>query len=376
MIRWNFPTRILFGAGVSSAIGEQLTELGATKALIVTDAGIRKAGLLSAVEASLTAAKLPFAVFDGVQGNPVEDHVEAGVAALDAAAADAVIAVGGGSSMDVAKVVAMRKNHRRPLSDYDEYKGGDALVTEPVPPIICVPTTSGTGSEVGRAGVITLKETGRKAIIFAPSLLPAVAVLDPEMTRSMPKFITAATGYDALTHCLEAYVSKGDHPMADAIALGGIELVAKSLLRVTEAPDDLAARGDMMKAAMMGAVAFQKGLGACHSLAHPLSSVSGLHHGLANALCLPAVVRFNMEVAADRYARVAEILTGSAGADCVAALAELRANIGLPGGLGEAGVSKDDLDKLADEAIEDGCHTCNPRPCNRQELRQLYLHSW
>lgn len=377
MISWNFPTRILFGVGATSAIGDELAKRGVKKALVVTDAGIKKAGLLAPVEAALAAAGVGCVVFDGVVGNPLEEHVEAGFAALEASGAEAVVAVGGGSSMDVAKVVALRKNHRRPLGDYDEHKGGDALVTEPVPPIIAVPTTAGTGSEVGRAGVITLEETGRKAVIFAPSLLPAVAVLDPEMTRSMPPFITAATGYDALTHCLEAYVAKGDHPMADAIALGGIELVAKSLVRATQNGSDLDARGDMMKAAMMGAVSFQKGLGACHSLAHPLSSVSGLHHGLANALCLPAVVAFNLETVRDRYARVAGILTGTADADgCAHALRSLRRELGLPSGLEEAGVAESDLERLADEAITDGCHTSNPRACTRDDLLGLYRDSW
>ncbi len=377
MIRWSFPTRVLFGVGAAAAIGDELAGRGVRRALIVTDEGVAKAGLCVSVEASLAAAGVTAAVFTGVVGNPLEAHVEAGFAAFEAAGAEAVVAVGGGSSLDVGKVVALRKNHRRPLGDYDEYKGGDALVTEPVPPIVAVPTTAGTGSEVGRAGVITLAATGRKAVIFAPSLLPAVAVLDPALTRSMPPFITAATGYDALTHCLEALVAKGDHPMADAIAVGGIELVARSLVKATESGDDLEARGDMMKAAMMGAVAFQKGLGACHSLAHPLSSVSGLHHGLANALCLPAVVRFNADAEPAKYARVAGILTGEADASrCADALAALRAELGLPGGLGEAGVRRDDLERLADEAFADGCHTYNPRPCSREELRQLYLDAW
>jgi alcohol dehydrogenase class IV len=374
--RWSFPTHIVFGAGAARECGPILAARAVARALVVTDGGVKKAGLLTPVTAALEAAGVGYDVWDGVAGNPLEEHVEAGFAALERSGATAVVAVGGGSSMDVAKVVAMRVNHRRPLGDYDEYKGGDKLITEPVPPIIAIPTTAGTGSEVGRSGVITLRATGRKAVIFAPALLPAAALLDPEMTRSMPPFITAATGYDALTHSVEAFLAIGDHPLADGIALRGIELVARSLVRATEHGDDLDARGDMLKAAMMGAVAFQKGLGACHSLAHPLSSVCGLHHGLANALCLPAVVRFNLTAARDKYAEVARRLVGEADADrCADALADLRARLGLPAGLRAAGVDEGKLEHLADEAILDGCHTYNPRPCTRADLLELYRAS-
>jgi 4-hydroxybutyrate dehydrogenase len=201
-----------------------------------------------------------------------------------------------------------------------------------------------------------------------------VALLDPELTRSMPPRVTAATGFDALTHCLEAYCSLGDHPMADAIALGGIELCAGHLARAVEHGDDLAARGAMMKAAMMGAVAFQKGLGACHSLAHPLSSEKGMHHGLANALCLPGVVDFNESVAHERLDRVRGVLDPAA-KTCGAALRALRARLGLPGGLRAEGVSEGDIPKLADKAIEDACHRCNPRPVTRDDLASLYRAS-
>jgi alcohol dehydrogenase class IV len=226
---------------------------------------------------------------------------------------------------------------------------------------------------------VTVADTNRKTVVFAPKLMPTVALLDPAMTATMPAKVTSTTGFDALTHCIEAYSSLGDHPMCDAIALGGIDLVAGALSRAVAQGDDLSARGDMMKAAMMGAVAFQKGLGACHSLAHPLSSVCGLHHGLANALCLPAVVRFNMEApgAPARYAEVARRLTGvpDAGA-CSDALAQLRTEIGLPSGLKAAGVTPDKLDELADEAIADGCHALNPRTCTRDALHELYRASF
>jgi alcohol dehydrogenase class IV len=374
--KWEFPTLMLFGAGAVEETGHSLSRLGVKRALVVTDRGVRSAGLLEPVEAALAAAGIAQAIFDGVAGNPLEEHVVAGHAAFVEAGAEAMVAVGGGSSIDVAKVVAVRIHHHRPLADYDDAKGGDRFITGEVPPIVAVPTTAGTGSEVGRSGVVTLESTGRKTVIFSPKLLPRVAILDPQMTRSMPAAVTAATGFDALTHCIEAYVAKGDHPMCDAIALGGIALVARSLERAVSHGDDLAARGDMMKAASMGAVAFQKGLGACHSLAHPLSSVCGLHHGLANALCLPAVVEFNLATVTERYAEVARLLTGKAdAAGCAGALAALRARLGLPVGLGAGGVQIEQLEHLADEAFADGCHALNPRACTRSDMLALYRAS-
>jgi alcohol dehydrogenase class IV len=266
--------------------------------------------------------------------------------------------------------------HERPLVDYDDATGGDAYITANLPPMIALPTTAGTGSEVGRSGVVTLDANRRKTVIFSPHLMADCAILDPELTISMPARTTAATGFDALTHCLEAYVSLGDHPMADSIALGGLKLVAECLPNAVSAPTDLAARGGMMKAAMMGAVAFQKGLGACHSLAHPLSNLCGLHHGLANALCLPAVVDFNAGVAEAKLGEAARALGAVPSARGLAArLRELRRTIGLPESLEAAGVKSSQLEKLADGAIADACHRCNPRPCTRADLLSLYQAS-
>ena len=288
--------------------------------------------------------------------------------------ADFLVAVGGGSPLDTAKLIALKTTHERPLVDYDDATGGDRFIGANVPPIIAIPTTAGTGSEVGRSGVVTLEANHRKTVIFSPHLLAKVAILDPELTVSMPARVTAATGFDALTHCLEAYCSLGDHPMADAIALGGLELCAQHLARAVEQGADLDARGGMMKAAMMGAVAFQKGLGACHSLAHPLSSEKGMHHGLANALCLPAVVDFNQSVVGAKLDRVRAILDPSA-KTCADALRALRKHVGLPGGLGAEGVTKADIPKLADKAMEDACHRSNPRPCTKDDLARLYAAS-
>ncbi len=375
---WSFPTRIVFGNGAASEIGGHAKSLGnGAPALIVSDAGVVGAGIVDVVRKSLDAAGVAHATYDQVQGNPHEKDVFDGLAAYRAAKAGLIVAVGGGSPLDVAKLIRLLVTHEPPLDQYDDAIGGDAKIVNAVPPMIAVPTTAGTGSEVGRSGVVTLDSTNRKTVIFAPALLANVAILDPNLTVGMSARTTAATGFDALTHCLEAYLSKGDHPMADAIALMGLELCAKHLARAVSHPTDLEARGGMMKAAAMGAVAFQKGLGACHSLAHPLSSEKHLHHGLANALCLPAVVTFNAEVVPERVKRAATIFggTGDPSNGLADALFALRRQIGLPDGLRAEGVSEGDLDKLADLAFLDACHGSNPRPCSRDDLRALYARS-
>ncbi|MDI1444752.1 iron-containing alcohol dehydrogenase [Polyangium sp. 6x1] len=374
---WSFPTRIVFGAGAAKQTGAEASRLGSKHALVVTDKGVVRAGLLAPIEASLREAGIAWTVFDGVLGNPIEANVHDGVRAWKDAGADLLIAVGGGSPLDVGKLVRLGIHHHRPLAEYDDAIGGDRHITANVPPMLALPTTAGTGSEVGRSGVVTLDANHRKTVIFSPHLLANAAILDPELTRSMPAFLTAATGIDALTHCLEAYVAKGDHPMADGIALEGIRHVGRYLERAVKAGDDLEARGGMMKAAMMGAVAFQKGLGACHSLAHPLSSEHGTHHGLANALCLPAVCAFNAEVAGARLAEVSVLLGGEASpAGCVEAVRRLRERTGLPATLSEAGVPRANLDRLADLAFQDACHQSNPRACTRDDLRALYEASF
>ena len=368
---WSFPTSIVFGPGAIEALPARIALLNAKRPLVVCDAGVVKAGLAAKVQKVLESASLPVSVFDKVDPNPVEQNVIDGLAAYKAHGADVIVSLGGGSPLDAGKLIALRVHHDRPLHEYDDAIGGDAHITSNVPPIITVPTTAGTGSEVGRSGVLTLAATGRKTVIFSPYFLAKCAILDPELTVSMPARITAATGFDALTHCLEAYCSVGDHPMADAIALGGLELCAKALARAVSHGDDLEARGDMMKAAMMGAVAFQKGLGACHSLAHPLSSEKNLHHGLSNALCLPAVVEFNDDAIHAKLDRIRGILAPSA-KTLAAGLRDLRAALGLPSGLAAEGVTKSDIPKLSAKAIEDACHRCNPKPVTQNDLAKLY----
>jgi alcohol dehydrogenase class IV len=371
---WSYPTTIVFGAGALAVLPDHVKRLGAKRPLLVCDAGVVKVGLAARVQKVLETAGLAVAVFDKVDPNPVEQNVFDGVAAFKAHGADLIVSLGGGSPLDAGKLIALKTTHERPLHEYDDAIGGDAHITSNVPPIVTIPTTAGTGSEVGRSGVVTLAATGRKTVIFSPFFMAKVALLDPDLTVSMPARVTAATGFDALTHCLEAYCSLGDHPMADAIALGGLELCAQYLARAVDSAggrEDIEARGGMMKAAMMGAVAFQKGLGACHSLAHPLSSEKNLHHGLANALCLPAVVAFNESIVPAKLERIRAILSPDA-KTLDAGLRALRARVGLPNGLGTEGVGASDVPKLADKAFEDACHRCNPKPVTRDDLAKLY----
>jgi len=378
---WSFPTRVVFGDGSIETIADEAKALGATKVLVVADAGVVEAGVVSSVEKALTDGGLPAVVFDQISSNPLEKELTAATQAYRDAEADLIVAVGGGSPLDIAKLVRVMATHPGPVAQYDDAIGGDAKITGEVPPMIAVPTTAGTGSEVGRSGVVTVEETNRKTVIFSPKLMPNAAILDPQLTVTMPPKITAATGFDALTHCIEAYCAQGEHPMCDAIALEGIKLSVASLDKVVSDARDIKHRGAMMKAAMMGAVAFQKGLGACHSLAHPLSAESHLHHGLANALCLPAVLDFNRSTIPKRIAAIARILGVRAedeetlAFECAGAVRALRRKVGLPQGLEAAGVEEDVLPQLAALAMEDACHQLNPRPCTEEDMLALYRAS-
>ncbi len=370
---WNYPTKIVFGVGATGQLADEAKRLGVGRALLVTDAGVVAAGLADRVSSVLASAGVEVATFSGVSSNPTEDEVEAGARAFTAHRADGVVALGGGSPIDAAKLIGVRARSSRPWEELDDAAGGGVHVPDDLPPVLALPTTSGTGSEVGRAAVLTVTSSGRKTVVFHPSMLPRVALLDPELTRSLPPSVTAATGFDALTHCVEAYFAVGDHPMADAIAVAGVDLVAKHLSAAIEDGNDLDARGGMMKAAMMGAVAFQKGLGACHSLAHPLSSEHGLHHGLANALCLPAVVSYNESEIFERVLHISLLLGGDAepGA-CATRLRALRRQWGLPASLREAGVEKADVQRLAKLAMDDACHRDNPRAVSLADMQNLY----
>ncbi|NUM89246.1 MAG: iron-containing alcohol dehydrogenase, partial [Bdellovibrionales bacterium] len=309
MKQFNYPTTILYGEGSLKECANRMTASGCKRPLFVTDGTLVKLGLAGDVKKVFEAAGVKPVVFDEVHPNPIEEDVEKGAAVYKREKCDSVIALGGGSPMDAAKGIMLAATHSEPLAVYDDAIGGDRKIVNPLPPLYAIPTTAGTGSEVGRAGVIILRETNNKTILFHPTMLPRIAVLEPSLTAGLPPGVTAATGIDAFTHCLEAYFASGFHPMADGVALEGIRIILRQLPVAVKDGKNLDARAQMLLAASMGATAFQKGLGMIHSLAHPLSSECGLHHGLANAVMLPKSVEFLERSAlnADQRERVARV---------------------------------------------------------------------
>ncbi|MFY0570420.1 iron-containing alcohol dehydrogenase [Archangium lansingense] len=379
----SWPTKIVLGAGALQRLPAQVARLNMKRPLVVTDAGVVKVGLAQRLYDVLKGAGVSFATFEEVKPDPTERDAFAGLDAYQANKCDGIIAIGGGSPLDAAKLVQVLTTHEPPLSRYDDATGGDQYVRDNMPPLIAIPTTAGTGSEVSRSGVATLSDTGRKTVIFSPFLMPKAAICDPELTLGLPPGPTAATGMDAFTHCLEAYLSNGFHPLADAVAIDGIARVARSLPRAVEEGRNLVARTDMMVAALEGAMAFQKGLGACHSLAHALTPISGVHHGLANAIVLPVVMEFNRPVSTARLARVAmamgdtsnsreEVLAGNA----IERVRKLNATIGIPLRLRDAGVKEKDLVRIAEKAFVDASHRANPRPCTQEDLLAMIRESF
>jgi alcohol dehydrogenase class IV len=382
MVQFNYPTTILHGPGCVADFAARLAREGAGPLLVVTDGGVVRAGLADRLEGALRQAGLSLTRFDGVHPNPVEEDVEEGAAAFQQARARALVALGGGSPMDAAKAIAVRATHEGPLSRFDDTKDGWRNVVHALPAVYAIPTTAGTGSEVGRSAVIVCRDTGVKTVIFHPGLMPKIAVLDPELTVGLPPGITAATGLDAFTHGLESYLAKGFHPIADAIALGCMEIVIEALPRAVARGDDLDARGRMLVAASMGATAFQKGLGMVHSLAHPLSAHYGIHHGLANALLLPPAFAYQIEArAADftdelraRYRRVARLFDESAsGSDLPRLIAQFCGRVGIRESLPALGLRLEDVPALAAEAWRDPCHQGNPIAVTEEDLRGVYL---
>jgi 4-hydroxybutyrate dehydrogenase len=367
--RFSFPTAILFGNGALKEVSAELEKRGVRRPLVVTDPGLVQTPAFQKLK-SVAGAEWKF--FSGVQPNPVGEDVEKAFAEYKAGQCDGVIGFGGGSALDVAKAIRLRvKRPDLPLEKFDYDLDWSGLA-----PFAAIPTTAGTGSEVGRSSVIILG--GKKVVMFHPSLLAAFVILDPELTRDLPPKLTAATGADALTHCIESFTSPVFHPLCEGIALEGIHLIGKSFVRAVENGSDLEARGDMLLAATMGGIAFQKDLGATHSLAHPLSSLRGLHHGTANALCLAAVMELNAARKPGLYSRVGIALGLEKPTDSavIAAVRDLLKRVGLGFGLRDCGVSETDLDALVAQAIEDGCHQTNPVPVTRKDLRDLYLKSF
>ena len=371
LMEWSFPTRILFGEGALKELPDRVRGLGGSRVLLVVDPGVVAAGLAARVESVLGAGGLTFVTFDRVAPNPVEDSVHEGVERYREKRCDLVIGLGGGAPLDVAKAIRLKITHALPLEEYDDARDGGRHITADLVPFIAIPTTAGTGAEVSRSTVISLSATGRKTVIFGPPLIPNLALCDPTLTVGLPARTTATTGMDALTHCVEAYICTGDHPLCDALAIHGAKLVGQHLARAVEHGDDLEARGGMMKAAMLGAISFQKGLGACHALAHPLSNVAGLHHGLANALMLPHVLEFNAEAARERLAEIAAAL-GQPGLRAADAVRLLSRRIGLPARLSEAGVTAEQIPQMVPQAVEDASHRTNPRPCTAADFEALY----
>ncbi len=376
---FSFPNTIRFGPGTIRELPAILRGLGAERPLVVTDAGLARAAIFERALALLVQAGLRPARFTGIEPNPLPAHVEAGAAAWREAGCDSVVGFGGGSALDAAKAIALLARQGGTIADWFE-RPWERARADLMPPLVAVPTTAGTGSEVGRSTVITDPAARAKRVIFAPPLLPKVALLDPELTLGLPPALTAATGMDALSHCIESYLSTAFHPICDAVALGGVRLIARALVRaVRDGGRDLAARADMMIAAAMGAIAFQKDLGATHSLAHPLSTLASVPHGTANGIFLARVMRFNMEVASAR-ARLADVGEAlGAGRDAAAAcdaVERLAREIGIPARLRDAGVPEDLLDALAEAALADSCHATNPRPCTLADFRRLYREAY
>lgn len=373
---WSYPTAIKFGNGRISELAEHCKAAGLKKPLLVTDKALASLPITARALEILGGAGLGRAVFSDVDPNPNEGNMAAGIAVYKAGGHDGVICFGGGSALDLGKMIALMAYQRPDLSvwdleDVDDwYTRADAAK---IAPIVAVPTTAGTGSEVGRAGVLTNSVTHKKKIIFHPKLMPAITICDPELTVGMPKFITAGTGMDALAHCLEAYCSPFYHPMSQGIALEGMRLVFENLPKVYANPNDLDARGHMMSAAAMGAVAFQKGLGAIHSLSHPVGAVYGTHHGTTNAVVMPMVLDFNRAAIEDRIKAAAAYLGIAGGFEGFRArVMELRATLNIPANLTAMGVEASRLDELTEMALEDPSCGGNPVEMTRENTRALY----
>lgn len=365
----NYLTRIEFDAGSIAKLPGLLAELGVKKPLIATDKGLVSTGL---VEKVLGLFDVRPTVSDGTPANPTEEAVMAAYALYEAEGCDGIVGLGGGSSLDLAKAVRLLTGHPAPLTQYTAVEGGAAKIHGRICPMIAVPTTSGTGSEVGRAAVIITAE-GRKLGILSGHMLPSIALCDPELTYGLPPFLTAATGMDALSHCLETYMGPSINPPADAIALDGLKRGFPAVRRAVANGQDEQARWDMMMAALEGAMAFQKGLGAVHALTHPLGAIKelNLHHGTLNAVLMPAVLRFNRPVIGKKWDVMADIM-GGAPDEVIAAL---NKDIGMPSGLKAMGVTDAMMEKVSGEALKDHCHATNPRLASREEYLMLMHES-
>ncbi|ANJ72356.1 iron-containing alcohol dehydrogenase [Ralstonia insidiosa] len=376
-----YLTHVHLGFGTINELKSECARVGIRQPMIVTDKGVAAAGLAQrAIDAT---GGLPVTVFDETPSNPTEAMVLKATAQYKDAGCDGLIAIGGGSSIDLAKGIAIAATHPEPLTTYATIEGGSAKITEAAAPLIAIPTTAGTGSEVARGAIIIL-EDGRKLGFHSWHLLPKSAICDAELTLGLPSALTAATGMDAIAHCIETFLAPAFNPPADGIALDGLERAWANIERATRDGSDRDARLNMMSASMQGAMAFQKGLGCVHSLSHPLGGVkvngkTGLHHGTLNAVVLPAVLRFNETaetvVRDNRYARMRRVMNLPTDADLAQAVHDLTARLGLPTGLRQMGVPEDALEHVVEGALLDHCHKTNPRIATADDYRRMLAES-
>jgi alcohol dehydrogenase class IV len=373
---WNYPTAMRFGPGRIEELAEACQSLGMTKPLLVTDPGLAGLPMVAEALAANQAAGLPTGLFSNVKPNPVGRNVEDGIAAYRDGGHDGVIAWGGGSGLDAAKAIALMAGQRRPLWDFED-RGDNWLRADPkgIAPIVAVPTTAGTGSEVGRASVILDESDHTKKIVFHPKMLPSIVISDPELTVGLPAHITAATGMDALAHCLEAYCAPGYHPMAEGIAVEGLRLVKDWLPTAVADGTNIEARAHMLAAASMGSTAFQKGLGAIHALSHPVGALYDTHHGLTNAVVMPYVLAFNRAAIEDRLTRLAAWLglPDPSFQSVMDWVLDLREKFDMPHTLAAMGVTGDRLDELSEMAARDPTAGGNPIPVGAAEMKEMFV---
>lgn len=371
---WSYPTAIRFGAGRIKELAEACKAAGIERPLLVTDRGLAALPVTQTALDVLEAAGMGRPLFADVDPNPNEINLAAGVAAFREGGHDGVVAFGGGSGLDLGKMVAFMAGQTRPVWDFEDigdwWTRADA---DAIYPNVAVPTTAGTGSEVGRASVLTNSQTQEKKIIFHPKVLPSVVIADPELTVGMPAFVTAGTGLDAFAHCVEAFSSPHYHPMSQGIAVEGMRLVIENLPRAYATPDDMDARANMMSAAMMGATAFQKGLGAIHALSHPIGAMHHTHHGTTNAVCMPAVLRLNAPAIRDRFDAVSGYLGVDGGFEGFCAFVDgFNEGFGIPKHLSGLGVTDPDIDRLVKGALSDPSCGGNPVPLDEENTRAMF----
>ena len=385
MQNYFLPPRIEFGGGAIQNLGEHVKSFGCKRPLLVSDAGVINAGILAKAIDALNASGLTHAIYSDIEPNPTDISINNGVEVYKSEACDVVIAVGGGSVMDAAKALRLLTTHAPPLEPYYADVGGIERIRGDMPPLVCVPTTAGTGSEVSQGAIITdtsfnTTDRWRKRAIVTPFNMSNIALLDPGITLGMPPALTAATGMDAITHGIEAYVATKYHPIAEGVALQALRMLSANIQKVYHDGGDVTARGEMLLGSCMAAFSFQKGLGAVHSLAHQLSTDAPIPHGIANAILLPPVMEFNFSHATEKYAEIARALgidtnrmdNDEAARAAIDKIREFNAELSMPKGLGDAGLDRAKIPKLGADAMLDHCHKFNPRACTEADMVALF----